>query len=301
MQNQILQDNHVACPFQIQMCDHQGGISLGTAFLYEHEDETFIITNWHNVTGKHSLTGQPLHSECSPLHILAKWPVVDDSAVHPKGTKVAHFAAQRLEIENDDGPLWFEHPEYGSVCDAVAIPFQRPAEWPAVAHKPANKIDETRIPIDPGLKVVVIGFPQGMSTGPGLPVIKTGFLSSMPGYEVRLGGSFSNVGGMKDGVSVPVILLDVHTIPGMSGSPVFGEYTGFWNPHDLGNNQIDASSTFGTSRKFLGCYSSRVTQLEERSGLGLCHAATAIEEICRAKHPGNRFAKPHDDTGFTYS
>ena len=237
MQNQILQDNHVACPFQIQMCDHQGGISLGTAFLYEHEDETFIITNWHNVTGKHSLTGQPLHSECSPLHILAKWPVVDDSAVHPKGTKVAHFAAQRLEIENDDGPLWFEHPEYGSVCDAVAIPFQRPAEWPAVAHKAANKIDETRIPIDPGLKVVVIGFPQGMSTGPGLPVIKTGFLSSMPGYEVRLGGSFSNVGGMKDGVSVPVILLDVHTIPGMSGSPVFGEYTGFWNPHDLGNNQ----------------------------------------------------------------
>ena len=298
MQNQILQDNHVACPFQIQMCDHQGGISLGTAFLYEHEDETFIITNWHNVTGKHSLTGQPLHSECSPLHILAKWPVVDDSAVHPKGTKVAHFAAQRLEIENDDGPLWFEHPEYGSVCDAVAIPFQRPAEWPAVAHKAANKIDETPIPLEPGVKVLIIGFPQGMSTGPGLPVFKTGFLSSMPGYDVRLGGEFSDIGGMKHGTQVPSMLLDVHTIPGMSGSPVFGEYTGYWNPDDLSGDRLTDSSIFGTSRIFLGCHSSRVAKLEGRSGLGLCHQKNAIEEICRTKHRGQRF--PRSDIGFTY-
>ena len=301
MQSQILQDNYIACPFQIQMCDLQGGIGLGTAFFYEHEDETFIITNWHNLTGKHPLTGLPLHSERSPMYVLAKWPVVNDSVIHPENAKVVHLAAHRIEIEDDNGPRWLEHPEYGSVCDVVAIPIQKPEQWPAVAHKAANKIDETLIPIDPGLKVVVIGFPQGMSTGPGLPVIKTGFLSSMPGYEVRIGGSFSNVGGMKDGVSVPAILLDVHTIPGMSGSPVFGEYIGLWNPHDLDSNKFDGGSTIGTSRFFLGCYSSRVSQLEERSGLGLCHEAKAIDEICRAKHRGSRFLRQHDDTGFTYA
>ena len=298
MQNQVLKNDYVACPFQIQICDLQGGFSLGTAFFYEYEHETFIITNWHNVTGKDPLTGAPLDSERSPLYIRAKWPVVDESASHIEGAKVMHFETERIEIEADIGPLWFEHPELGSVCDVVAIPFQKPTNWPKSVHKAANKIDETPIPIEPGLKVIVIGFPQGMSTGPGLPVMKTGFLSSMPGYDVRLGGEFSDIGGMKHGTQVPAMLLDVHTIPGMSGSPVFGEYTGYWNPDDLSGDRLTDSSIFGTSRIFLGCHSSRVAKLEGRSGLGLCHQKNAIEEICCTKHIGQRF--PRSDIGFSY-
>ena len=223
---------------------------------------------------------------------------MDESASHIEGTKVMQFENQRIEIEAGIGPLWFEHPELGSVCDVVAIPFQKPTNWPKSVHKAANKIDETRIPIESGLKVIVIGFPQGMSTGPGLPVMKTGFLSSMPGYDVRLGGEFSDIGGMKHGTQVPSMLLDVHTIPGMSGSPVFGEYTGYWNPDDLSGDRLTDSSIFGTSRIFLGCHSSRVAKLEGRSGLDLCQQKNAIEEICRTKHRGQRF--PRSDTGFTY-
>ena len=298
MQTPVLNDKYVACPFQIQMCDLQGGISLGTAFFYECEGETFVITNWHNVTGKHPLSGSSLDSHRSPVYIQAKWPIVDDSVHHPEGAKIVHFQAQKIEIEDESGPLWFEHPELGSVCDAVAIPFQRPTNWPSSVHMAANKIDGTLIPIEPGLKVIVIGFPQGISTGPGLPVIKTGFLSSMPGFDLRLGGKFSDIGGMKDGIDVPATLLDVHTIPGMSGSPVFGEYTGFWNPDDLSATIVTDSSVLGTSRVFLGCYSSRVTGLEERSGLGICHQRSAIEEICRTRYKGQRF--PRSDTGFIY-
>ena len=295
MQNQVLDNRYVACPFQIQMCDLQGGIGLGTAFFYECEGETFFITNWHNVVGKDPLTGAQLDPERSPLYIQAKWPVVDESTSHVEGAKVMHFEAQKIEIEADTGPLWFEHPELGSACDVVAIPFQKPTDWPKSVHNAANKIDETPIPIEPGLKVIVIGFPEGMSTGPGLPVIKTGFLSSMPGYDVRLGGTFSDIGGMKHGTTVPAMLLDVHTIPGMSGSPVFGEYTGFWNPDDLSDNRPTDSSIFGTSRIFLGCHSSRVANLEGRSGLSLCHQKNAIEEICLTKHKGQRF--PRKDSG----
>ena len=298
MQTPVLKDDYVACPFQIQMCDLQGGFSLGTAFFYECDGEMFIITNWHNLTGKHPHTGEPLHPERSPLYIRAKWPVVDGKKTHPEGAQVMHFEAQKIEIEDDDGVIWFEHPRLGSVCDVVAIPVQKPTNWPSSVHMAANKIDETPIPIDPGLKVIVIGFPQGLSTGPGLPVMKTGFLSSMPGYDVRLGGEFSEIGGMKGGVQVPAMLLDVHTIQGMSGSPVFGEYTGFWNPDDSSTNEVTDNSMIGTSRVFLGCYSSRVAGLEERSGLGICHQTNAIEEICRTKYRGQRF--PRIDSGFTY-
>ena len=298
MPNPPLSDKYVACPFQIQMCDQQGGFSLGTAFFYELEGETFIITNWHNVTGNNPMTGASLHPERSPLYIRAKWPVTREAPDVGDNAVWMHFQAQRVEIEDDSGPLWFEHPALGSACDVVAIPFQRPASWPAAVHMAANKIDKESVPIDPGLKVVVIGFPQGLSTGPGLPIIKTGSLASMPGYEIRLGGTFSDVGGMKDGIAVPAMLMDVHTAPGMSGSPVFGEYTGFWDPEDPNSNEIRDSSVIGTGRIFLGCHSSRVAKLEERSGLALCHRKDAIEEICHTRHKGQRF--PREDTGFTY-
>ena len=298
MQNPVLKDKYIACPFQIQMCDMQGGFSLGTAFFYECEGETVIITNWHNLIGKHPQIGAALDAMRSPSYIRAKWPVVDDSVPKVEGAKQFYFQAQKIEIEDESGPLWFEHPELGSVCDVVAIPVHKPTDWPSFIQEAANKIDETSVPIEPGLKVTVIGFPQGMRTGPGLPVMKTGFLSSMPGYDVRLGGKFSDIGGMKDGVQVPAMLLDVHTIPGMSGSPVFGEYTGFWNPDDLSTSEVTGSSMLGTSRIFLGCYSSRVAELEERSGLGVCHQRDTIERICRTKHRGQRF--PRSGSGFSY-
>ena len=246
------------------------------------------------------MTNDQLHKERSPSFLRAKLPVVHDATNELPDATVVHLEAQRVEIEDGYGPLWYEHPQLGSACDVIAIPMDRPKDWPANVNSPANKIDETSLPIDPGLKVMIIGFPQGISIGPGLPVIKAGFLTSLPGYDVHLGGTFSNVGGMKDGVSLPAILLDVHSVPGMSGSPVFGEYTGIWDPSNVTSNRVTASSTIGTSRVLLGCYSSRVSSLEERSGLGICHQTEAIDEICRSKHLGSRFAKSTQQTGFSY-
>ena len=121
-----MNDRHIGCPFQIQMCDLQGGISLGTAFFYEAQGETFIITNWHNVTGKDPLTGQSLDTGGRyPLHVLAKWVVRGED--RGDGTLSAHLAAHRVEIEDENGPLWFEHPELGSLCDVVAIPWTKPS------------------------------------------------------------------------------------------------------------------------------------------------------------------------------
>ena len=300
MERAPIGNKYVLCPFQIQMCDLQRGISLGTAFFYDYQGETFIITNWHNVTGKDPFTGKWIDSVRTPLYTRAKWPVVDhNSNLVDDDVKVAHFEAQRIDIEDDTGPLWYEHPTLGSLCDVVAIPSERPSDWPATAHVPANKIDETKIPIEPGLKIMVVGFPRGMSTGPGLPLMKTGFLSSMPGYEIRLNAEFSEIGGMKGGTAIPAMFLDVHTVSGMSGSPVFGEYTGFWNPDGLKSNELTANSTFGTGREFFGCHSSRLWKQEERAGLGICFPSSVIDEICQAQHTGSRF--PTSNDGFTYT
>ncbi len=273
------------------MLDLQGVISLGTAFFYEHEGENFIITNWHNVVGKHPHTGKALHDQRSPIQLAAKWPAMEGIEDLGEGLVRTHLRAQPISIEDEGQPLWFEHPELGSVCDVVAIPFPKPDNWPRLTHKAANKIEEGSIPIRPGTTVAVIGFPQSLSTGPGLPLFKTGCLSSIPGFEIRLGGEFSLVGGMKGGIRIPAMLLDVHTIPGMSGSPVFAEYSGWWDPDDPSSNDITVSSVLGVGRMFLGCYSSRVPRLEERSGLGLCFGDDLIKEICQARFPGHRFVR----------
>ncbi len=111
-QSNPVTDKYMLCPFQIQMCDQQGGISLATAFFFEIQDETFIVTNWHNVTGKHPFTGDSLHPERSPLYMRAKWPSEVSSV--GTGVKTTQLTAQRVEIEDENGPLWFEHPTLGS-------------------------------------------------------------------------------------------------------------------------------------------------------------------------------------------
>ena len=291
-----MNDPYVACPFQIQMCDLQGGFGLATAFFYETGGDIFIITNWHNVVGKDPLTGEELNPYRSPLHLMAKWPVATREASLGEGGYSVHFEARRIELEDGSGrPLWFEHPALGSACDVVAIPFDRPAEWPSNIHRAANRIDESSIPVEAGLKAIVIGFPQGLSVGPGFPILKSGSVASHPGFDVRLGGQFAHVGGLQGGTELPAIALDVHTVPGMSGSPVFGEYAGTWHPSGA---MAGDSVIGGVGRAFLGCHSQRVGELEERSGLALCFGRDAIEQTCRGKHVGQRF--PRQDIGYDY-
>jgi hypothetical protein len=37
--------------------------ATGTGFFYKPDNETFLVTNWHNVTGVNPLTGKSLHAQ----------------------------------------------------------------------------------------------------------------------------------------------------------------------------------------------------------------------------------------------
>ena len=60
MPEQGIRSTYSQCPFQIQMWDEQGMLATGTAFFYEHGGGWFLITNWHNFSGRHFLSGQTL-------------------------------------------------------------------------------------------------------------------------------------------------------------------------------------------------------------------------------------------------
>ena len=281
-----IRNTYTTCPFAIHMCDNAGTISTGTAFFYEVDNKWFLITNWHNVSGKDFLTKFLLSKEGRiPTFLEAKFFVHNTSIKKDSVVALPH----EISLYEDNEPIWFEHPEHGSNYDVVALPMSRPDSCPEEIHQAANRISEVRIPITPGGSVFIVGFPRSISVGPGLPLWKSGYIASEPLFDVTIGGKTSEIGGLKGGTKLPAFFLDSQTREGMSGSPVFAQYTGWWDKNDP-YNKIDRNNLkdllSGVAYEFVGCYSGRVKENEEKAALGLCWPEDVIKQICSAKNRG---------------
>ena len=198
MPEQGVRSDYSLCPFEIEMHDDQGSMSSATAFIYDHDGDLFLIINWHNVSGRDPFTNHPLGNQ-----MVARFPTFINpklaSLVNPPGAAsavTAAFVARRIDIFKDYEPLWFEHPTLGYQCDVVALPFERPDDSPDNIHRAANLMDPVRIPVLPGGTVYVIGFPHGISVGPGLPIWKSGYIASEPHFDVMIGGQRKEIGGV---------------------------------------------------------------------------------------------------------
>ena len=272
-------------------------MSTATGFFYELDDDWYLVTNWHVISGRNPFTKEPLPPTGRfPTHIKAKFSSYEiPSLPSQKGTFTT--VARDVEIYGNDQPLWFEHPELGSVCDVIALPLERPESCPEFMHNAANRISSGRIPVKPGCTVFVIGFPQSISVGFGLPLWKSGYIASEPHYDVTVGGTSSDLGGLRDGFNLPAFFIDSQTRPGMSGSPVFALYIGNWDmsdpykpiaPEEPGFwNRTDVALG-SRGMEFVGCYSSRVLANEDEAALGLCWRADVLREICLAKKTARR-------------
>ncbi|MBF0268969.1 MAG: trypsin-like peptidase domain-containing protein [Alphaproteobacteria bacterium] len=282
------------CPLQILMNDNQGVISTGTGFFYSYNDKNYLITNWHNISGKNFLTKEPN----SAIRRFPTFLEVKLSAWLPGKNDTFTTISQRLEIYQNGEPIWLEHRELGNDCDVVAIEFSKPQNCPTFMHTAANKICSIKTPIKPGNPVFVLGFPRSISVAFGIPLWKSGYIASEPFYDVTIGGNQNAIGGMTDGKKLPAFFIDSQTREGMSGAPVFSAFTGtwsmtdpyeqlniddptFWKRHDV--------ALFETRMEFIGCYSARIGKEEEGAALGLCWRKDEIESICSAgkigKHP----------------
>lgn len=281
------------CPIKIITHDDHGMISSGTAFFYSYGDEWFLVTNWHNVSGRHFITKEPLTTSRHPTYITAMISKYEDGGTYFR------LVPLRVEIYANYTPLWFEHPTMGSGCDVVAFPISRPEDTPEFMHNAVNLICKMRIPVKPGNTVFIIGFPRSLSVGYGLPLWKSGYIASEPHYDVTVGGKLSPNGNMIEGKVLPAFFIDSQTREGMSGAPVFAAYHGTWdkvNPYiaiDPDDPKFWESDTIVLghhSMEFVGCYSGRVGKNEEGAALGLCWKVDVIALICRSKKLGSH---PH--------
>ncbi len=164
-------DNYSACAVPIEMRFGDIALSTGSAFFWRSGTQTYLVTNWHNVTGVNPSTGQNLSATGGrPDRIIARCFGIEGPGVRVD-LRIALFA------DVDGGPRWFEHPKHRRLVDVVIIPMD---EYPEVNFHPINEATSAPLRMGVGQDVYILGFPFGMDDRAALPVWKRGSIGSCP-------------------------------------------------------------------------------------------------------------------------
>lgn len=248
-------DPYSYVPFRIEMF-HDGGekpIGQGTAFIVKLDKQWYFVTNWHNVTGRHVDTKEPLNQNglCDPDHIKLYFPTAE----------FAKWKQKKIHLRNARGDkMWYENTSYPNM-DVIAMPV---AGTDDITINPIDLNEFTGLAIYPSKAVSIIGYPLGLTALGQFPIWKKGHIASEPHIHE---------------MGKPYFLIDATTRSGMSGSPVILRESGIV---EFENNSIKN----GTFTRFLGIYSGR---LKGDAEIGIVWKPEAIrgaiEEYKNQKQP----------------
>jgi hypothetical protein len=241
-------DQYSVATVPIEMFFQNTSLSTATAFIWQQEQKHFLVTNWHNVSGKDPFTGKHLSKTAAEPDCVKIW--FNGKAL---GQKFFKFEPLR---DTSDRPLWWVHPQHGSKIDVVALPVDAPDD--AEMH-PINRMPSDQLAILIGMDVFVLGYPFGIGMA-GLPVWKRASIASEP-QLVSTGP--------------PFFLVDTASRPGMSGSPVVRRS---WTTHTFESGDVHVGAP--TATKFVGVYSGRLSTNDPLDAqLGVVWPAVLVEEI----------------------
>lgn len=226
------------------------GLGSGTAFLVQHGGVTYLMTNWHNVSGRNPQTGATMHP----------------SGTVPDSVKIFHNRAQNLGqwVEKVE-PLydasgarkWREHPAFpNGQVDAIALPLTDLNHVETIGYDPWNT-GAVQPVFGASDNVNIIGFPFGLTGGGYLAIWIRGAVASEPQIDFN---------------DRPCFLVDARTRPGQSGSPVIIYVGGGAFTSEEGNTVMG----MGQVERLLGIYSGRIN---EESDLGFVWKVEALRTI----------------------
>lgn len=286
--------------------DEEEGLRLSeaTSFGYLKEESVYLVTNWHVVSGKNSVSGELLDQQHGsvPSHLKVHSYVQMTSGGLGGDLPFSPLLPAKfwLPLKNDEGiPIWLEHQRFGGRADIAVIPLGDILQYKPVLsgghpeygsiETPLNSIEnlssarlnavndirEADISLPVGESLFLVGYPFGRNSPSGpIPVWKQGTIASEP--ELWIDG-------------IPMFFIDAATRPGMSGSPVVAKMFGSYQ------NTEGATVVAGSaSRRFVGVYSGRVPSdkdsvsssvtedIEEwifKAQLGRVFPRTSVDEI----------------------
>jgi len=231
----------------IKMMFNGQPLATGTAFAVISDRGPLLITNRHNVTGRHPETGQPLlETGGIPNELLI---------FHNRKDRLGEWVFRIEPLYKDESPCWIEHPHLREKADFIALPLTQVDDVHIYPYDPANT--GANIHVGPADTVSVVGFPFGIQAGGSLALWATGFMASEP--EIN----FNNL---------PVFLIDCRSRQGQSGSAVIAYRSG--GMVSMADGGVAKFS--GPVNRFLGIYSGRINI---ESDLGIVWKANAIQEL----------------------
>jgi hypothetical protein len=231
----------------IQMRFAGQALSTGTGFVAQSAKGPVLITNWHNVTGRHPATKQPL----SPTGGIPDEVLI----IHNRANRLGQWVSRVEKLHTKGHPRWIEHPTFGDKVDFVALPLIELNDVQLYSY--SLGVGDPAIFCGPADPLSVIGFPFGLQAGGSLAIWATGFMASEPDIDYN---------------GLPLFLTDCRTRPGQSGSAVIAYRSGGSVAMADGGTAIFG----GPVTRFLGIYSGRVN---DQSDLGLVWKAPAIAEL----------------------
>ena len=220
-------------------------LASGTCFFVMSADGPVLITNRHNFTGCHNITGKPLHETLA---------IPDHAVVTMHGPHEVHYHIDLVDHENPEAPAWTEHPTYGAKADIVALPVREMTNIVGEFNSVSLNNNWHRWNI--GSELHVIGYPYGQIGGP-FPIWSKGSIASEPDVDIS---------------GLPVFLIDCRSRPGQSGSPVFAHF----RAGDIIEHKGKQFQAKKPVNYFVGVYSGR---LRSDSDLGLVWKRNCVEEL----------------------
>ena len=238
-------------------------LSSGTGFVYKHDDRCYLITNWHNVSGRNPMSGECLEATGAVPDAV--------STLFRDKLQPSNCMRETIDIYSDSQmlePTWYGHPSHGHAVDVVAVPL---AVKVCDTYRlfPINEINlDGEFKEEVADEAFVVGYPFSATPYLQMPIWKKASIASEPDINI-------------DGL--PKFLIDTATRPGLSGSPVIMQRSGI---HGMKDGKMVPESSIGTIRNFVGVYSGRVGVDELKAQLGIVWKARVVKEILQAKQLG---------------
>lgn len=255
-----------------------GGHPLGpaTGFLARRHGRTFLVTNWHVLTGRDQITGRYLRDDGATPDAVAIW--------HNLAGALGTWHEVREPLIDDQGrPLWLEHPTGGSRIDVVALPLTNVANSDLYPYE--LSVDQRSGPeVHWGVAspLSIIGFPFRLSGAGRFAIWLKGWVASEPDADYD---------------NLPLFLIDARTRQGQSGAPVI-----FFDDGSGTLSFKNGSVIAGTGQEtveLVGVYSGRIN---EQSDLGRVWKRRTVLEVLDGSRPaevlylqcptGHRFRSP---------
>src|SRR5437899_3186576 len=114
----------------IEMRAKGKALGMGTAFVVSGKKGPVLVTNWHNLAGRHPDTKQPM----SPTGALPD----EITIVHNKANALGDWIPRNEPLLVSGKPRWAEHPKHGEKVDVVALLLTNTAGVQLYPYDPAG-------------------------------------------------------------------------------------------------------------------------------------------------------------------